>query len=134
MQKKVEQKVWYSLYGRLLSEAALQLAFAKVRRAKGAPGVDGQTIADFARARDQEISQLLRELKDKSYRPLPVRRVVIPKPNGGERKLGIPAVRDRIVQQALLGILQPVYEPHFHPSSFASSAALRLRQTGPKLP
>ena len=119
MQEKVEQKVWYSLYGRLLSETALQVAFAKVRRAKGAPGVDGQTIASFAENKDQELSLLLRELRDKSYRPQPVRRVVILKPSGGERKLGIPAVRDRIVQQALLDILQPVFEPHFHPSSFA---------------
>lgn len=119
MQEKAEQKVWYSLYGRLLSETALQSALTKVKRAKGAPGIDGQTIADFAENKDQELSLLLRELKDKSYRPLPVRRVVIPKLNGGERKLGIPAVRDRVVQQVLLDALQPVYEPYFHPSSFA---------------
>jgi RNA-directed DNA polymerase len=119
MQEKVEAKVWYSLYGRLLEEERLRAAFAKVRIAKGAAGIDGQSIASFAEAQDQEIALLLQELKEKSYRPLPVRRVVIPKPDGGERKLGIPAVRDRVVQQALLGILQPVFEPHFHPSSYA---------------
>lgn len=119
MQEKVEAKVWYSLYGRLLEEKRLRAAFAKVRSAKGAAGVDGQSIASFAEAQDHEIALLLQELKEKSYRPLPVRRVVIPKPGGGERKLGIPAVRDRVVQQALLDILQPVFEPYFHPSSYA---------------
>lgn len=119
MQEKEEQKVWYSLYGRLLDERALKAAFARVKKAKGAPGIDGQTIADFAAAEEPEIARLLQELKGKSYQPLPVRQVMIPKPNGGERALGIPAVRDRVVQQALLNILEPVFEPYFHPSSYA---------------
>ena len=119
MREKEEQKVWYSLYGRLLDERVLKAAFVKVKKAKGAPGIDGQTITDFAEAEEPEIARLLQELKEKSYRPLPVRRVTIPKPNGGERLLGIPAVRDRVAQQALLSILEPVFEPHFHPSSFA---------------
>lgn len=119
MQEKEELKVWYSLYGRLLDERALKAAFVKVRRAKGKPGIDGQTIADFAKAEAPEIAQLLQELKEKSYRPLPVLRVLIPKPDGGERKLGIPSVRDRVVQQALLNVLGPVFETHFHPSSYA---------------
>jgi group II intron reverse transcriptase/maturase len=78
-----------------------------------------QTIADFAAAEDQEIAKLLQELKGKDYRPRAVRRVTSPKPGGGERLLGIPAVRDRVVQRALLTILEPVFEPHFHPSSYA---------------
>lgn len=119
MQEKDERKVWYSLYGRLLDEKLLRAAFVKVKRAKGKPGIDGQTIADFAETKDQEIARLLQELKDKRYRPSPVRRVLIPKPDGGERKIGIPTVRDRVVQQALLYILEPVFEPHFHPSSYA---------------
>lgn len=119
MREKEEQRVWYSLYGRLLDERALKAAFAKVKKAKGAPGIDGRTIVDFAEAEELEIARLLQELKEKSYRPLPVRRVMIPKPDGGERALGIPAVRDRVVQQALLNILEPVFEPYFHPSSYA---------------
>ncbi len=119
MQEKEEQRIWYSLYGRLLDKKVLKAAFARVKRAKGAPGIDGQTIADFAEAEEPEIARLLQELKDKSYQPFPVRRVTIPKPNGGERELGIPAVRDRVVQQALKALLEPVFEPHFHPSSFA---------------
>lgn len=119
MQEKEELKVWHSLYGRLLDERVLKAAFAKVKKAKGAPGIDGQTIVDFAEAEELEIARLLQELKEKSYRPLPVRRVLIPKPDGGKRKLGIPTVRDRVVQQAMLNILEPVFEPHFHPSSYA---------------
>ena len=119
MQEKVETKIWYSLYGQLLCEKRLRAAFAKVRKAKGAPGIDGQTTADFAKEEAHNLALLLQELKEKSYCPLPVRRKVIPKPDGGERLLGIPAVRDRVVQQALLDVLQPVFEPHFHPSSYA---------------
>jgi group II intron reverse transcriptase/maturase len=111
-------KIYYSLYDRLLHRRALAQAFAKVRRAKGAPGVDGQTIADFAANVDDELNRLVHELRTKTYRPQPVRRVTIPKPGGGERNLGIPAVRDRVVQQALLDILQPIFDPDFHPSSY----------------
>ena len=118
MREKEEQKVWYSLYGRLLDEKLLRAAFIKVKRARGKPGIDGQTVVDFAEVEDQEIARLLQELREKSYRPSPVRRVLIPKSNGESRKLGIPTVRDRVVQRALLDILEPVFEPHFHPSSF----------------
>lgn len=111
-------RIHYSLYDRLLHRRALTQAFAKVRRAKGAPGVDGQAIADFAAKVEEEVDRLVHELRTKTYRPHPVRRVTIPKPGGGERNLGIPAVRDRVVQQALLDILQPIFDPDFHPSSF----------------
>jgi len=100
-------KIFYSLYDRLLQRRALAQAFAKVRRAKGAktPGVDGQTAADFADHQGDELDRLVHELRAKTYQPQPVRRVTIPKPGGGERNLGIPAIRDRVVQQALLDIL-----------------------------
>ena len=111
-------KIYYSLYDRLLHRGALARAFAKVRRARGAPGIDGQTIADFASCEVEELTRLADELRTKTYCPQPVRRVTIPKPGGGERHLGIPAVRDRVVQQALLDILQPIFDPDFHPSSY----------------
>lgn len=111
-------KVWYSLYDRMLNRRSISIAFGKVKSAKGAAGIDGQSIKDFAKSQIANIDQLLAELRDKSYRPQPVRRVEIPKPAGGTRLLGIPAVRDRVVQQALLDILQPIFDPGFHPSSY----------------
>ncbi len=111
-------KVYYSLYDRLLSVKSLEHAFHTVKSKKGAPGVDGQSVADFASGLDRNLNQLLHELRTKSYRPLPVRRVEIPKPDGGVRLLGIPSVRDRVVQQLLLNILQPIFDPDFHPSSY----------------
>lgn len=111
-------KIWYSLYGRMLSRSALQTAFFKVKSAKGAAGIDGQSVKDFAELLDINLDHLLTELREKSYRPQPVRRVEIPKATGEVRLLGIPAVRDRVVQQALLDILQPIFDPDFHPSSY----------------
>ncbi len=112
-------RVYYSLYDRLLSSQSLKAAFRKVKSAKGAAGIDGQSVYDFAKQEDVYVAQLVHELKTKSYHPRPNRQVAIPKDNGGERLLGIPCVRDRIVQQALLNVLQPIFEPQFHPSSYA---------------
>lgn len=111
-------RIYYSLYDRMLQEQRLLRAFAKVKSNKGAAGIDGQSVTDFAEHLFEEIAQLAHELKNKSYRPQPVRRVEIPKPDGGVRQLGIPNVRDRVVQQALLDILQPIFDPDFHPSSY----------------
>jgi RNA-directed DNA polymerase len=114
----MKNKTYYSLFDRLLHRRALAQAFANVRRARGAPGIDGQSIDDFASKEQGEIDRLLHELRTRNYGPMPVKRVSIPKPGGGHRNLGIPAVRDRIVQQALLDILQPIFDPQFHPSSY----------------
>ena len=111
-------KVYYTLYGRLLSRDALKLAFKKVKSSNGAPGIDRQSIKDFNWGLENNIEKLFSELKDKSYRPQPVKRVEIDKDGGGIRKLGIPTVRDRVVQQCLKDILEPIFEPHFHPSSY----------------
>jgi RNA-directed DNA polymerase len=112
-------RVYYSLYDRLLSSVALKAAFRKVKSAKGAAGIDGQSVYDFAKQEDVFVAQLIHELRTKTYRPRPNRQVAIPKDGGGERILGIPCVRDRVVQQALLNVLQPIFEPQFHPSSYA---------------
>lgn len=111
-------RVWYTLYDRMLCKGILQRAFRKVKSEKGAAGSDGQSIEDFARDTDTNLDKLLEELRTKSYRPLPVRRCNIPKPTGGIRELGIPAVRDRVVQQALQEILEPIFDRGFHPSSY----------------
>jgi len=111
-------RVHYSLYSELLNINNLHKGFKKVERAKGAAGIDGQSIGAFAKNLVVNLKQLQLELQTKQYRAQPVKRVEIPKDGGGVRLLGIPAVRDRIVQQALLDILQPIFDPDFHPSSY----------------
>ena len=111
-------RVYYSLYGHLLNKARLFKGFKKVFKAKGAAGIDGQSLSDFALNLDSNLQTLQHELQTKQYRAQPVKRVEIPKDDGGVRQLGIPTVRDRIVQQTLLDLLQPIFEPEFHPSSY----------------
>lgn len=111
-------KVYYSLYSRMLDYDALYKGFKKVSRAKGAAGIDGQSLSDYAGDLENNLLCLQHELQTKQYRAQPVKRVEIPKSGGGVRLLGIPAVRDRIVQQVLLDILQPIFDPEFHPSSY----------------
>lgn len=111
-------RVYYSLYGHLLNRQRLYNGFKKVWKAKGAAGIDGQSLSDFALDLGNNLDQLLLELQNKQYKPQPVRRVEIPKEGSGTRLLGIPTVRDRVVQQTLNDILTPIFEAQFHPSSF----------------
>ena len=111
-------RVYYSLYGHLLSKERLYKGFKKVWKAKGAAGIDRQSLSDFASNLSDNLDQLLFELKTRQYKPQPVRRVEIPKEGGGVRLLGIPTVRDRVVQQTLNDLLTPIFEEQFHPSSF----------------
>lgn len=103
----------YSLYDKVYAIGNLRLAWEKVRSNKGAAGCDGVTIARFAKDAEANLAGLHQELREKRYRPRPVRRVMIPKASGGMRPLGIPTVRDRIVQQALLQVLGPIFEDVF---------------------
>lgn len=96
----------------------LHKGFKKVKSAKGAAGIDGQSLGAFAENLEINLKQLQFELQSKQYRAQAVKRVEIPKADGGVRLLGIPAVRDRVVQQTLLNILQPIFDPDFHPSSY----------------
>jgi RNA-directed DNA polymerase len=121
-------RVYYSLYDRLLHEKLLFEAFKRVKASRGKGGIDHQDIGDFEAELSQNIQMLVKELKDKTYRPSPVKRVEIPKGNGKVRKLGIPTIRDRVVQQALLTILQPIYEEDFHPSSYGYRPGRSCRQ------
>lgn len=111
-------RVYYSLYGHLLSKERLYNGFKKVKKAKGAAGTDMQSPSDFALNLSNNLDQLLHELKTRQYRPQPVKRVEIPKDDGGVRLLGVPSVRDRVVQQTLNDLLTPIFEEQFHPSSF----------------
>jgi RNA-directed DNA polymerase len=110
-----------NLMARILTRDNVQQAWERVKSNRGAPGSDGMSLEDlptYARAHWSEIRQ---SLLDGSYQPRPVRRVVIPKPQGkGERRLGVPCVLDRIIQQAILQVLTPIFDPGFSERSFGS--------------
>jgi group II intron reverse transcriptase/maturase len=107
------------LFENLCSILYLGIGFILVKRNRGKPGIDGVSIADFEANLDEELSQLQQELSSWTYQPSPVRRVEIPKPGGkGMRLLGIPTVRDRVVQATLKLLLEPIFDPHFSPNSY----------------
>jgi RNA-directed DNA polymerase len=111
-----------ALTDRLMEEVCrpenLNQAYRRVKANKGAPGVDGMTVAELRAWLAAHKEELIATLLDGTYRPQPVRGVQIPKPGGGVRQLGIPTVVDRLVQQAILQVLEPLLDPTFSPSSF----------------
>lgn len=111
-------KKWYSLIDKVYQKENLHKAYKTVRANNGAPGVDGETVAAYGEKLEEQLNPLHYELKTGTYEPEPVLRVEIDKEDGSKRPLGIPTVKDRVVQQALLNILQPIFEPDFHPSSY----------------
>ncbi len=106
----------------------LRESFKAVKKNRGAPGIDGETIAEFERSLDTNLTQLVHELKTWAYNPQPVRWVEIPKPGGGVRILGIPCVRDRVVQAALKSILEPHLDPQFSNNSYGFRPGRNQRQ------
>ena len=112
-------RVWFSLVDKTYAPANLQRAWERVRRNGGSAGVDRQGIEHFARQAEVELTRLQKQLREDTYRPHPVRRAWIPKPGSQEqRPLGIPAVRDRIVQTALRHVLEPIFEAEFAEHSY----------------
>ena len=110
---------WYSLIDKVYSEDTLQSAFARVKENRGAAGVDHVTIAQFASDLDANLKRLSEELRRGRYRPQSIRRHCIPKPGSKEmRPLGIPTVRDRVVQTALRMVLEPIFERNFAAHSY----------------
>ena len=129
---KAEPKYrFWSLYGDLLRRDVLETALAIQICNNGEAGVDGetlQTIKTDPNTRQQWLDRLHEELKTKSYRPSPVRRVMIAKSGGGHRPLGIPTVKDRVVQTAVYLLLMPIWEADFHPQSYGSRPKRRAHQ------
>jgi RNA-directed DNA polymerase len=111
---------FYLLYDKIYREDILRHAYALARTNAGAPGVDGMTFATIeASGLEEWLAGLREELISKRYRPDPVRRVMIPKPNGeGERPLGIPTIRDRVIQTAAKIVLEPIFEADFEDNAY----------------
>ena len=106
------------LIEKILSEDSINEAIEKVVSNKGAAGVDSMTTAEVESYYFTHGFEIITQIKNKIYKPLPVRRVYIPKPNGKKRPLGIPAVKDRVIQQSLACALSDIYEPHFSDYSY----------------
>jgi len=120
------------LMSAVLERGNLMRAYERVLRNKGAPGVDGMTVADLKPYLKTHWPVLREQLREGRYRPSPVRKVEIPKLGGGKRMLGIPTVLDRLIQQALHQVLSPVFEPTFSSHSYGfrpgRSAAQAVQQ------
>jgi RNA-directed DNA polymerase len=112
-------RVWFRLVDKTYAPANLASAFNKVWRNGGSAGADAQTVAHFGRHAEAELARLHEQLRDGTYHPQPARRAWIPKPGSNEKRpLGIPAVRDRIVQAALRHVMEPIFETDFAEHSY----------------
>jgi len=126
LQRKLYQKAkeepnyrFYLLYDKMYREDLLSHAYALAKSNQGAPGVDGQSFRDIeSQGLEEWLSGVREELRAKTYQPQAVRRVMIPKPGGGERPLGIPTIRDRVVQTAAKLLLEPIFEADFDPNAY----------------
>ena len=116
--RKTEEKDGAELLCRVLDRDNLNRAYKRVKANKGASGIDGMTVDEALPWLKENGEELLEKIRQGKYNPSPVRRVEIPKDNGGVRKLGIPTVIDRIIQQAIAQVLTPIYEEQFHEHSY----------------
>lgn len=119
LEQGVKGAKWFRLFDKVFSERNLLAAFQKVAQKKGAAGVDHETIRDFERRLPEALWELSDALKDGSFRPQAIRRVHIPKPGTNEtRPLGIPTVRDRVVQAVIVNVIEPIFERDFAEHSY----------------
>ena len=119
LEEGVKGGKWFSLVDKVYAERTLRLAWERVKRNHGSAGVDRQSIEAFAARAERNLAELARDLREGTYRPQSVRRVMIPKPGRPEKRpLGIPAVKDRVVQTALKLVLEPIWEVSFAEQSY----------------
>ena len=133
--RKAEERDGADLLEKVLEGENLNKAYKRVKANKGASGVDGMTVNEALPWLKEHREELLESIRSGKYKPSPVRRVEIPKDNGGTRKLGIPTVIDRIIQQAIAQVLTPIYEPKFSEGSYgyrpnrsAKDAVLKVKE------
>lgn len=107
-----------TLLNELLSDENLKIAKQRVKKNKGASGIDGMEVKELDEYLSKHLDEIKEQIRNKKYSPKPVKRVEIPKPDGGVRNLGVPTVVDRFVQQAIAQVLTPIYEPKFSESSY----------------
>ena len=107
-----------TLLNELLSDENLKIAKQRVKKNKGASGIDGMEVKGLDEYLSKHLDEIKEQIRNKKYSPKPVKRVEIPKPDGGVRNLGVPTVVDRFVQQAIAQVLTPIYEPKFSESSY----------------
>jgi len=111
---------FYALYDKVYRKDVLAFAYERCKANGGAAGVDGQTFEDIeAYGVERWLNELAQELKSRTYQPLPVRRVYIPKPDGKQRPLGVPAIRDRAAEMAAVLVLEPIFESDLQPEQYA---------------
>ncbi len=123
---------FYALYDKVHRPDILAHAYALAKANRGAPGVDGVTFDDIeAAGRERFLAELGEELREKRYRPEAVLRVMIPKADGGERPLGIPTVKDRVVQGAVKLVLEPIFEADFTDNAYGYRPGHSATRGGP---
>src|SRR5450759_5647168 len=111
---------FYALYDKMYRKDVLVFAYKRCKANGGVAGVDGQTFEDIeAYGVERWLDELMQELENRTYQPLPVRRVYIPKPDGKQRPLGLPAIRDRTAEMAAVLVLEPIFEADLQPAQYA---------------
>ena len=121
------------LLEKILNDANIERAKKRVRENKGTAGVDGVSVEELDSYMELHWDSIKTQIRARAYKPQPVKRVEIPKPNGGVRKLGIPTVIDRTIEQAITQVLSPIFDPTFHENSYGFRPKRRAEQAIVKL-